>query len=231
MEDLLEEKALLTELDEQIIFSQLNEDETAIWSLMLASGYLKQIAIKETSEGIWQYKLTLTNKEVQIMFRNMIKKWFRRKGAAAYNEFIQAFLQNDKKAMNHYMNKIALHTFSYFDTGKEPSEQEPERFYHGFVLGLIVELRDRYFITSNRESGFGRYDIMLEPISVEDMAYVVEFKVYDREDEETLQDTVAAAHRQMEEKRYDANLLAKGIRKENIRHYGFAFLGKEVLIG
>ena len=231
MEDLLEKKTLLTELDEQIVFGQLDEDETTIWSLMLASGYLKQIAMKETTEGIRQYELALTNKEVQIMFRNMIKKWFHRKGASAYNEFIRAFLQNDKKAMNHYMNKIALHTFSYFDTGKEPSEQEPERFYHGFVLGLIVELRDRYSITSNRESGFGRYDVMLEPISAGDIAYVLEFKVYDREVEETLQDTLAAAHRQIEEKQYDANLLAKGIKKENIRHYGFAFRGKEVLIG
>ena len=165
------------------------------------------------------------------MFRNMIRKWFRRKDAFAYNEFIRAFLQNDKKAMNHYMNKIALNTFSYFDTGKKPSEQEPERFYHGFVLGLMVELKEQYSITSNRESGFGRYDVMLEPISSEDMAYVLEFKVYDGESEESLKDTVAAAHKQMEEKQYDAKLWANGINKDNIIHYGFAFRGKEVLIG
>jgi len=231
MEDLLEGKPLLTELDEQIVFDQLTEDETAIWSLMLASGYLKQNTIIEPSEGILQYKLVLTNKEVHIMFRNMIRKWFRRKDAFAYNEFIRAFLQNDKKAMNHYMNKIALNTFSYFDTGKKPSEQEPERFYHGFVLGLMVELKEQYSITSNRESGFGRYDVMLEPISSEDMAYVLEFKVYDGESEESLKDTVAAAHKQMEEKQYDAKLWANGINKDNIIHYGFAFRGKEVLIG
>ena len=231
MEDLLEGKPLLTELDEQIVFDQLTEDETAIWSLMLASGYLKQNTIIEPSEGILQYKLVLTNKEVHIMFRNMIRKWFRRKDAFAYNEFIRAFLQNDKKAMNHYMNKIALNTFSYFDTGKKPSEQEPERFYHGFVLGLMVELKEQYSITSNRESGFGRYDVMLEPISSEDMAYVLEFKVYDGESEESLKDTVAAAHKQMEEKQYDAKLWANGINKDNIIHYGFAIKGKEVLIG
>lgn len=231
MEDLLEGKHLLTELDEQVVFSQLDEDETAIWSLMLASGYLKQVGVKETNEGIWQYELAITNKEVYIMFRNMIRKWFRRKGAYAYNEFIRAFLQNDLKTMNHYMNRVALNTFSYFDTGKEPSGQEPERFYHGFVLGLIVELKDRYHITSNRESGFGRYDVMLEPRNTGDIAYVLEFKVYDWEDEKTLQDTVEAAHRQMDEKQYDANLMARGIVKENIRHYAFAFRGKEVLIG
>lgn len=231
MEDLLKGKPLLAELDEQIVFSQLEEDGTAIWSLMLASGYLKQNGVRELAEGSWQYELALTNKEVYIMFRNMIRKWFRRKGAYAYNEFIRALLQNDIRAMNHYMNKVALNTFSYFDTGKEPSKQEPERFYHGFVLGLIVELKDRYYITSNRESGFGRYDIMLEPISSEDTAYVLEFKVYDKEEEKSLQDTVAAAHRQIEEKQYDANLVPKGIARENIRHYGFAFSGKEVLIG
>ena len=165
------------------------------------------------------------------MFRHMIDGWFA-DYTPAYNAFIKALLLEDKKAMNVYMTQTALATFSFFDTGNKPSETaEPERFYHGFVLGLIVDLADRYRITSNRESGFGRYDVVLEPFRDGDPAFVLEFKVHDSEEEETLADTVAAALRQIEEKAYDTELTARGIAKERIRHYGFAFAGKTVLIG
>lgn len=236
MEDLLAGKSLHAEIDEEIIFSQLDARKDAIWSLMLASGYLKVLHSEFTADGHFRYELGVTNFETQIMFRDMIRGWFDGRDSH-YNDFIKAMLQNDKKAMNHYMNKVALQTFSYFDVGNKPShEMEPEKFYHGFVLGLMVELKDKYHITSNRESGFGRYDIMLEPITAGDgnapaTAYVLEFKVYDAEDEQGLQDTVEAALRQIEDKGYDAELLAKGIAQEQIRHYGFAFRGKEVLIG
>ncbi|MCI9134719.1 MAG: hypothetical protein HFI31_11115, partial [Lachnospiraceae bacterium] len=148
-----------------------------------------------------------------------------------YNDFIKALLSDDLKAMNHYMNKVALATFSSFDTGNKPSESaEPERFYHGFVLGLLVELSDRYTVTSNRESGFGRYDVMLEPKQGDD-GIILEFKVQDEEEEQELSDTVQAALLQIERKKYEAALLAKGITQDRIRKYGFAFCGKKVLIG
>ena len=148
-----------------------------------------------------------------------------------YNDFIKALLIGNKKEMNAYINRIALQTFSYFDTGKRPSGAEPERFYHGFVLGLLVELNRKYTVTSNRESGFGRYDVMLEPKNPVEPAFILEFKVYDGEEERNLQDTVQAALNQIEEKQYEASLIAKGIPAENIRKYGFAFEGKRVLIG
>ena len=231
-EDLLDGKHLCAEIDEQIVFSQLDDDESAIWSLLLACGYLKaEKHVMDIEWGIEKYELSLTNKEIRIMFRNLIKGWFR-KSVFAYNEFVKALLCADVKSMNAYMNRVALDTISYFDTGKKPSEAaEPEKFYHGFGLGLIVDLADRYTVTSNRESGFGRYDVMLEPLHAEDDAIILEFKVYDQEDEENLADTVRSALAQIEDMRYAASLEAKGIAPERIRKYGFAFQGKKVLIG
>ena len=232
MENLLNGGTFHTKIDEQIVFDQLGHNEYAIWSLLLASGYLKvEQHTMDTDTGKEEYILKLTNKEVKLMFQDMIEGWFKNY-SSAYNDFIKALLQGDKKATNHYMNQIALVTFSSFDVGNKPSGRaEPERFYHGFVLGLIVELSDRFRITSNRESGFGRYDVMLTPKNNHDNAIILEFKVQDTEEEKTLKESVEAALRQINEKKYEAELIAEGIMPERIRKYGFAFAGKKCLIG
>ena len=233
METLMAGGIVEKNIDEQIVFEQLKTNKDAVWSLLLASGYLR---IEEfRTEGRLNkkiYSLKLTNYEVEQMFGTMIERWF---GGAdvPYNEFINAMLNGDIESMNEYMNRVTRGVISYFDTGKTPSDEEPERFYHGLVLGLMVEQVDNYILNSNRESGYGRYDIMLEPIDKTNEKYpgiVIEFKVINPRKENTLEETVAAALKQIEEKNYDAELVKRGVKEENIHHYGFAFRGKEVLI-
>ena len=236
MELMMNGGTLEVPLDEQIIFSQLDTDENAIWSLMIASGYLKIVSVKwmnEDGELLYEpiYSLDITNREVRTMFIKMFSGWFKR-DTSNYNGFVKALLSCNLEEMNYYMNKVALATFSSFDTGNHPSDaSEPERFYHGFVLGLLVELRERYEVSSNRESGLGRYDVMLIPKKDEKTAFVLEFKVHNPGKENTLEDTVQSALRQIEDKKYDELLQERGVKPEDIRHYGFAFEGKEVLIG
>ena len=232
MEDLLAGKSFQTEIDEEIIFEQLQRKKGAIWSLFLAGGYLKVVKSEfDVSSGRYSYELALTNQEVKMLFEDMVEGWFSDE-TVPYNDFLKAFLAKDLDYMNEYMNRVAEATFSTFDTGRNPSDDtNPERFYHGFVLGLIVELAGKYRVTSNRESGFGRYDVMLEPLEKTKDAFVLEFKVFNPRKEKTLEDTVANALQQINEKDYDCELLSRGVQKENIFHYGFAFEGKKVLIG
>ena len=229
-EELLAGKSVVSELDEELVYDQLDNNTDAVWSLLLASGYLKVLHVEEygQAEGAEpKYELALTNREVRFLFKKLVSGWFRGRSRDAYNGFIKALLTDNIDAMNEYMNKVTCSVFSYFDT----EQRESERFYHGFVLGLMMELEGRYVIRSNRESGFGRYDIILEPLQEKDSAIVIEFKVFHPKREKVLEDTVRIAMQQIEEKGYEQELSARGIPKERIFKYGFAFQGKRVLIG
>ncbi|MBQ3666026.1 MAG: AAA family ATPase, partial [Lachnospiraceae bacterium] len=234
-ERLLEGEAIDVPVDEQIVYTNLDTNEGAIWSLMLATGYLKvleyQTGEQYTGNQYAIFKLKLTNEEVKKMFYRMVSDWFGRTGGN-YNDFIEALIAGDLKAMNAYMKRVCESVFSYFDTAKGNDGTEPEKFYHGFVLGLMVDMSEEYQVRSNRESGFGRYDVMIYPKNMKKGdAMILEFKVHDPEDEKDLKETVKAALDQIEEKKYEAELIALGFEKENIRKYGFAFEGKKVVIG
>ena len=233
MEELLEGKELAVKIDEQIVFNQLDGDVNAIWSLLLASGYLKIMrAPKDCTDVDQFYRLAITNKEVQVMFQNMIKSWFSKQSLQC-NNFIKALMEDNVGAMNYFLNEISRSMFSYFDVSSSgASSVNPENFYHGFILGLVVDLDGKYHIRSNRESGFGRYDVMLEPVNKSDVAFVFEFKAMKPYNpEKTIEETMKAALRQIREKNYDEELITRGVPKHKIRHYGFAFEGKTVLIG
>ena len=233
MEELLEGKELAVKIDEQIVFNQLDGDVNAIWSLLLASGYLKIMrAPKDCTDVDQFYRLAITNKEVQVMFQNMIKSWFSKQSLQC-NNFIKALMEDNVGAMNYFLNEISRSMFSYFDVSSSgASSVNPENFYHGFILGLVVDLDGKYHIRSNRESGFGRYDVMLEPVNKSDVAFVFEFKAMKPYNpEKTIEETMKAALRQIREKNYDEELIVRGVPKHKIRHYGFAFEGKTVLIG
>jgi len=233
-EELLQGRTIWVAVDEQIVFNQLDNSEEAVWSLLVASGYLKVLGRQKEDEiagnELPLYELSITNHETLRMFNGLVRDWFNR-AKGDYNDFVKALLLGDLDAMNAYMNKVALSTFSYFDVGNGPSFEEPERFYHGFVLGLMVDLQKDYIITSNRESGFGRYDVVIEPKDKGKDAVIIEFKVMNERRENSLEETVQVALKQIEKKQYAAQLIAGGIPKEHIRSYGFAFRGKEVLIG
>lgn len=231
IEDLLQGKDFCTTIDEQIVFSQLGNTKTAIWSLFLASGYLKVINTKLNHKQKEEYTLSLTNNEVRIMFDQIVTEWFDT-SSLNFSDFSDALVSGNITLMNNYINEITENVFSYFDVPKKHSEfKQTENFYHGFILGLIADLRSVYIITSNRESGIGRYDVMLEPINHNNNGIILEFKVHSPEKENSLEDTVQNALRQIEEKKYAASLKAKGLPPGKIKKYGFAFKGKTVLIG
>ena len=230
-EALLSGNSVRKVIDEQIVFQNLDDDDDAVWSLLLASGYVRADDARLV-DGATHCTLSLTNHEVRVTFDKLVRRWFQT-AKRQYGAFVNALLAGDARGMTRFLNDVALRTFSFFDSGTQPSGHvEPERFWHGFVLGLLVELRDTHQVLSNRESGWGRYDTIIVPRDTTRVATVLEFKVLDHEDDErTLADTVASALAQIEAKDYDAELSDRGFDRDRIRHFGIAFEVKRALVG
>ena len=225
-EELLKGGSVKSEIDEQLVFGEMDGNEKAVWSLLYASGYLKAISVEgEGSKAI--YTLILTNHEVKDSFDLLVRRWFENTGGY-YSYFVKALLEGNIDDMMDTLSEICESMISTFDgSGKDA----PENFYHGLVIGLLVELRGRYEIKSNRESGLGRYDVMLRPKDKKDNAVIIEFKSKRRSEKgKSLDELCDMALKQIEDKKYEAELLSAGYEKEKIIKLAFAFEGKEVLI-
>ena len=225
-EELLKGGSVKSEIDEQLIFGEMDGNKKAVWSLLYASGYLKAIA-KEDISGVTEYELKLTNYEVMVSFSILVKRWFENAGHN-YSYFVKALLEGNIDDMMDTMSEICEDMMSTFDGSGKAA---PENFYHGLVIGLLVELRDRYEIKSNRESGLGRYDVMLRPKDKKDNAVIIEFKAKRRSEKgKSLDELCDMALKQIEDKKYESELLEAGFDKEKIIKLAFAFEGKGVLI-
>ena len=225
-EELLNGGSVKSEIDEQLVFGEMYGNEKAVWSLLYASGYLKAVSMTDKN-GIMEYELKLTNYEVAVSFSILVKRWFENTGGY-YSYFVKALLEGNIDDMMDTLSEICESMISTFNGSGKAA---PENFYHGLVIGLLVELRGRYEIKSNRKSGLGRYDVMLRPNNKKDNAVIIEFKSKRRSEKgKTLDELCDRALQQIEDKKYEAELLEAGFEKENIIKLAFAFGGKEVLI-
>ncbi len=215
-------------INENITFQYLDGDENSLWSLLLSVGYIKADHVVKYNE-ITECDVSVTNQEVMGMFQTEILSMFDN-GFSIYPQFVRALLEHKMEDMEDILMDISYTSMSYFDVGHRPSERAPENFYHGLVLGLIVSLRDQYRIVSNRESGRGRYDIAMYPLSENMDGFLLEFKVRNASREKNLEETARNTLLQIEEKRYDNDLIASGIPKDRIYKLGIAFDGKDVCI-
>ena len=221
-EKLLAGGTVTTPVEEEIAFQDIDSGEVSVLSLLLASGYLR-VERENSEEGT--YDLALTNREVRRTFEKLVKSWFERDGDRAYPDFLEAFLALDAEAMTEALGRLVASTVSFFDAAGAP-----EKFYHGFVLGLLVTFKGRFTLTSNRESGRGRYDVMLKPVDPgKDDAYILEFKVA-QGGADKLTVAAEAALTQIENRRYRAALEAEGFAGDRIHAVGLAFAGKDVLV-
>ena len=225
-EELLKGGSVKSEIDEQLVFGEMDGNKKAVWSLLYASGYLKAVSNMDI-DGITEYELKLTNYEVMVSFSMLAKRWFENAGYK-YSYFVKALLEGNIDDMMDTMSDICESMMSTFDGSGNAA---PENFYHGLVIGLLVELRSRYEIKSNRESGLGRYDVMLRPKDMKDNAVIIEFKSKRKsEKSKTLDELCDMALKQIEDKKYETELLEAGFNKDKIIKLAFAFEGKEVLI-
>ena len=221
MERLLKDEEIEVPINLETIIVGIENNEDNIWGLMLGTGYLKVTEVVNLAEHI--YKVKLPNYEIKLLFQQIINDWFKNKVIGNdLKSILKDLVTLNLDEFERKFRVLVKEMFSYMDVG----ENTAENFYHAFVLGMLVGLKDTYYVNSNRESGYGRYDIMLEPKEKSGNSFIMEFKVLDDMEEKTIEDTIKNAKKQIEEKGYETNLREKGYR--NITKMVYAFKGKEV---
>ena len=220
MERLLKDEEIEVPINLETVIYGIEQNEDNIWGLMLGTGYLKVVEVVDAVEGI--YKVKIPNYEIKILFQDIVKSWFKDKVVGNdLRSILKDLVELNLSEFEKKFRVLVREMFSYMDVG----ENTAENFYHAFVLGMLVGLRDSYYVNSNRESGFGRYDIMLEPQNKKGNSFIMEFKVADDFEDETIEEVIASAKKQIEEKGYESNLRERGFK--NITKMVFAFKGKE----
>ena len=220
MERLLKDEEIEVPINLETVIDGIEQNEDNIWGLMLGTGYLKVVEVVDSVEGI--YKVKIPNYEIKILFQDIVRSWFKDKVVGNdLRSILKDLVELNLSEFEKKFRVLVREMFSYMDVG----ENTAENFYHAFVLGMLVGLRDSYYVNLNRESGFGRYDIMLEPQNKNGNSFIMEFKVADDFEDETIEEVIASAKKQIEEKGYESNLRERGF--NNITKMVFAFKGKE----
>ena len=221
IEQLLRDEEIEVPINLETVIVGIEKNEENIWGLLLGTGYLKVTEVVDLAHGI--YKVKIPNYEIKFLFQNIIREWFNDKVIGNnLNTILKDLVTLNLKEFEKKFQVLVRQMFSFMDVGKNTAEN----FYHAFVLGMLVGLKDSYYVKSNRESGFGRYDIMLEPKDKNGNSFVMEFKVLEDAEEKTIEDTIENAKKQIKERRYSEDLEERGY--TNITKMVFAFKGKEV---
>ena len=220
MEILLKDEEIEVPINLETVIDGIEENEDNIWGLMLGTGYLKVVEVVDLAEGI--YKVKLPNYEIKLLFQDIVRNWFKDKVAGNdLRSILKDLVELNLDEFEMKFTVLVREMFSYMDVG----ENTAENFYHAFVLGMLVGLKDTYYVNSNRESGFGRYDIMLEPHDKSKNSFIIEFKAVNGLRENTIEEAIENAKKQIEEKGYESSLKERGF--TNITKMVFAFKGKE----
>ena len=221
IEQLLRDEEIEVPINLETVIVGIEQNEENIWGLLLGTGYLKVTGVVDLAMGV--YKVKIPNYEIKFLFQNIIRDWFNDKVIGNnLNTILKDLVTLKLDEFEQKFKVLVRQMFSFMDVG----ENTAENFYHAFVLGMLVGLKDNYYVKSNRESGYGRYDIMLEPKDKNGNSFIMEFKVYREEKEKDINDTIESAKKQIEERKYEENLQEKGF--TNITKMVFAFKGKEV---
>ena len=224
LEELIKGNAITKIVDDHIVMKDVDEDEENIWSFLTMSGYLKPIK-QELIRGKIKCDLKIPNEEVHIFYENLIEKWFKESLTSQnYNTMLKALITKDIETFDEIFTEFIMRNMSYFDV----SGKEPEKVYHAFVLGMIVSLNNEYEVKSNKESGYGRYDVMLIPRDASNLGIIIEFKRIKETNSKTIKTGIEEALKQIEENKYEAELIDRGV--GDILKLAIVFKGKKVKI-
>lgn len=224
LEELIKGNSIKKIVDDHIVMKEVEEDDENLWSFLCLSGYLKPVKT-ELIRGRLHCELKIPNEEVLIFYDNLIEKWFKESLTSdLYNTMLKALITRDVETFDEIFSDFVMDSMSYFDV----SGKEPEKVYHAFVLGMIVSLSEEYEVKSNKESGFGRYDVMLIPKDTSKLGIIIEFKRIKNTAPKTIDTGTKEALEQIENNKYESELRKRNIR--NILKLAIVFKGKEVKV-